>query len=212
MLLYDYCRSTAAYRVRIALNIKGLDYQSQPVDLLQGQESGADYLQHNPQGLVPSLQLEDGRVLHQSLAICEYLEETYPEPALLPADSATRAQVRAFSQVIACDIHPLNNLRVLKYLKGDLEVTEEAKLIWYQHWVQEGFGALEALMQRQAESTFCFGEHPTLADICLVAQMFNARRFECDVSPYSRLVGITERCEQLEAFSRAHPNSPVKGL
>lgn len=207
MLLYDYFRSTAAYRVRITLNLKGLDYQSQPVNLLQGEESGADYLQHNPQGLVPSLQLEDGRILHQSLAICEYLDETYPEPALLPADPAARAQVRAFAQVIACDIHPLNNLRVLKYLVGELEVAEEAKLIWYHHWVQEGFSALEALMQRQADSTYCFGESPTLADICLVAQMFNARRFECDVSPYPRLVAITERCEQLEAFSRAHPDA-----
>lgn len=207
MLLYDYFRSTAAYRVGITLNLKGLDYQSQPVNLLQGEESGADYLQHNPQGLVPSLQLEDGRILHQSLAICEYLDETYPEPALLPADPAARAQVRAFAQVIACDIHPLNNLRVLKYLVGELEVAEEAKLIWYHHWVQEGFSALEALMQRQADSTYCFGESPTLADICLVAQMFNARRFECDVSPYPRLVAITERCEQLEAFSRAHPDA-----
>ena len=209
MLLYDYCRSTAAYRVRIALNLKGLDYKSQSINLLQGEESSEGYLQYNPQGLVPSLQLENGQVLHQSLAICEYLEEAYPAPALLPADSAARAQVRAFSQVIACDIHPLNNLRVLKYLKANLGVTEEAKLIWYQHWVQEGFGALETLIQRQAESTFCFGERPTLADICLVAQMFNARRFDCDVSPYPRLVGITERCEQLDAFSRAHPDSPV---
>ena len=207
MLLYDYFRSTAAYRVRIALNLKGLDYQSQSINLLQGEESGADYLQHNPQGLVPSLQLDNGLVLHQSLAICEYLEETYPEPALLPADPAARAQVRAFSQVIACDIHPLNNLRVLKYLKADLGVTEETKLIWYHHWVKEGFGALEALMQRQTQSTYCFGESPNLADICLVAQMFNARRFECDVSPYPRLIDIVERCEQLDAFSEAHPDS-----
>lgn len=207
MLLYDYFRSTAAYRVRIALNLKGLDYQSQSINLLQGEESGADYLQHNPQGLVPSLQLKDGRVLHQSLAICEYLEEAYPEPALLPADPEERAQVRAFSQVIACDIHPLNNLRVLKYLKADLGVTEETKLIWYHHWVKAGFVALEALMQRQTQSTYCFGESPTLADICLVAQMFNAQRFECDVSPYPRLVGIAERCQQLDAFSQAHPDS-----
>ncbi len=206
MLLYDYCRSTAAYRVRIALNLKGLDYQSQSINLLQGEEGGTDYLQHNPQGLVPSLQLDNGRVLHQSLAICEYLEETYPEPALLPADPAARAQVRAFSQVIACDIHPLNNLRVLKYLKADLGVTEETKLIWYNHWVKAGFVALEALMQRQTQSTYCFGESPTLADICLVAQMFNARRFECDVSPYPRLVDIVELCQQLDAFSQAHPD------
>lgn len=137
------------------------------------------------------------------------MEEAYPEPALLPADSATRAEVRAFSQVIACDIHPLNNLRVLKYLMNDLSADEATKLSWYQHWVAEGFKALEASLLNRPESTYCFGEGPTLADIFLVAQMFNARRFECDVSLYSRLLAITEKCEQLEAFSNAHPDYRV---
>jgi len=207
MRLYDYFRSTASYRVRIVLNLKGIDYQSQVVNLLQGEENSDAYLKFNPQGLVPSLELENKQIITQSLAICEYLEEVYPEPALLPEDPVSRAEVRAFAQSIACDIHPLNNLRVLKYLVNDLKVSEPNKLVWYQHWVAEGFQALEASLQQRPESTYCFGETPTLADVCLVSQMFNARRFECDISSYPRLVEITEQCEQLEAFQKAQPES-----
>jgi maleylacetoacetate isomerase len=205
--LYDYVRSTAAYRVRIALNLKHLAYESRSINLLAGEESTDTYLQHNPQGLVPALVTDNGQVLTQSLAICEYLEETYPEPALLPADPVTRAQVRAFAQAIACDIHPLNNLRVLQYLTAELGVDEESKLLWYRHWVAEGFRALEAVMQSRPETGYCFGETPGLADICLVAQVFNARRFDCDITPYPRLLAITKRCEKLEAFQAAHPDN-----
>lgn len=207
MKLYDYFRSTAAYRVRLALNLKGIDYQSISVNLLEGEESESDYLQRNPQGLVPTLELANGTVLHQSLAICEYLEEVYPEPALLPTDPYVRSQVRAFSQVIACDIHPLNNLRVLKYLNKTIGVDEAAKLTWYRHWVAEGFQALEQLLNKQPVHDFCFGDEPTLADICLIAQMFNARRFECDTSAYPRLLAVVEHCEQLDAFKKAHPDN-----
>ncbi|PWQ94602.1 maleylacetoacetate isomerase [Leucothrix arctica] len=207
MLLYDYFRSTAAYRVRIVLNLKGIDYQTQVINLLQGEEGSSDYLRFNPQGLVPALRLDNGQVLTQSLAICEYLEEVYPENALLPADPIQRAEVRAFAQVIACDIHPLNNLRVLKYLVNEMGAEESTKLTFYRHWVAEGFTALEALLQQRLQSTYCFGDSPTLADVCLVGQMFNARRFECNLSPYPRLVAITEQCEQLDAFQKAAPVS-----
>lgn len=207
MRLYDYFRSTASYRVRIVLNLKEIDYQSELVNLLQGEENSGAYLQLNPQGLVPSLVLDNQQVITQSLAICEYLEEVYPEPALLPEDPLARAEIRAFSQMIACDIHPLNNLRVLKYLVNDLKVDEGAKLLWYQHWVAEGFVALEALLAQRPASTYCFGETPTLADVCLVAQMFNARRFECDLSNYPRLLAVTQQCELLEAFKKAQPSS-----
>lgn len=205
MQLYDYFRSTAAYRVRIVLNLKGIEYQSNSINLLEGEESQSDYLQRNPQGLVPSLELDDGTVLHQSMAICEYLEEQYPSPALLPLEITTRAKVRAFSQAIACDIHPLNNLRVLKYLTNTIGVDEASKLEWYRHWVAEGFQALEQVLNDQPVSKYCFGDTPTLADVFLVAQMFNARRFECDISAYPRLVTVVEQCDQLDAFRRAHP-------
>jgi maleylacetoacetate isomerase len=206
-ILYDYFRSTAAYRVRIALNLKGIEYQSEVVNLLKGEEGSREYRRYNPQGLVPALELENGQILTQSLAICEYLDETYPETPLLPADPIQRAEVRAFAQAIACDIHPLNNLRVLKYLTKELSVEESAKLGYYQHWVAEGFTALEASLLQRPQSTYCFGDTPSLADICLVGQMFNARRFDCDLTPYPRLVKITKQCEQLEAFQKAAPVS-----
>lgn len=208
MQLYDYFRSTAAYRVRIVLNLKGLAYETRVVNLLKSEGRESEYLQQNPQGLVPALALDDGSCLSQSLAICEYLEEEYPTPALLPGDPLQRAKVRSFAQTIACDIHPLNNLRVLKYLTGTLGIDEDAKLGWYRHWVAEGFGALEAKVG--GDTDFCFGSNPTLADVFLVAQMFNARRFECDLEAYPKLVGITDRCEDIDAFRRAHPDHSAK--
>ena len=204
MRLYDYARSTAAYRVRIALNLKGLVYDSENINLLDSEELQPEYLQRNPQGLVPSLELDDGTVLTQSMAICEYLDDAYPDPALLPSDPIVRAQVRAFAQVISCDIHPLNNLRVLKYLTGPLSVSRTEKLDWYHHWIAEGFTTLEIIARKQPDTLYCFGDTPTLADIFLAAQMFNARRFECDLA-YPRLVEITEGCEALDAFHKAHP-------
>jgi len=206
MRLYDYYRSTAAYRVRIALNLKGLSYQQARVNLLQGEDSSADYRAINPQGLVPALVLDD-TVLQQSLAICEYLDEMQPEPPLLPGDPLQRARIRALAQMVACDIHPVNNLRVLKYLTGELGINEVRKLTWYRHWIDEGFRPIEQLLSATAtEGAFCFGNQVTLADICLVPQVYNARRFELDLTPYPRIVQIEQQCLQLDAFERARPD------
>ncbi|RAH36555.1 MULTISPECIES: maleylacetoacetate isomerase [unclassified Halomonas] len=204
--LYGYFRSSAAYRVRIALNLKGLAYDQDPVDLVAGEQRGEGYLADNPQGLVPTLVTDDGLRLTQSLAICEYLEEVHPEPALLPGDPAERARVRALAQLVACEMHPPNNLRVLKYLTGELGVDDAARLAWYHHWVHEGFTALEAMLSREAGSgEFCHGDAPTLADACLVPQVFNAERFECDLSAYPRIRRIADNARALDAFRRAAP-------
>lgn len=203
--LYDYFRSTAAYRVRIALNLKGLDYQQAAVNLLRGEDAEAAYRAINPQGLVPALAV-DGGVLSQSLAICEYLEEIAPEPSLLPGDALQRAQIRALAQTVTCDIHPVNNLRILQYLTGPLGVDEAKKLAWYHHWIDEGFGAIELRLAQEA-GPFCFGNHVTLADLCLVPQVYNARRFELDLSPYPRIVAIERHCLGLDAFERARPEN-----
>ncbi|MFC3530747.1 maleylacetoacetate isomerase [Vogesella facilis] len=203
-ILYGYFRSSAAYRVRIALNLKGLAYVQQPVSLVKGEQRGDDYLALNPQGLVPAL-LDSGVLLTQSLAICEYLDDAYPDtPQLLPAAPALRAQVRAAAQSIACDIHPLNNLRVLNYLKNELQQPEEARNAWYRHWVAAGFAALE---QQLAASVgqYCFGDVLTLADACLLPQVFNAQRFNVDMTPYPLLAAIAGRLAQLPAFAAAHP-------
>ena len=206
MILYDYFRSSAAYRVRITLNLKGLAYEQKPVSLAKDEHKTKTYKQVNPQGLVPAVELDDNTVLTQSLAICEYLDETHPQPALLPAVSKERARVRALAGLVACDIHPVNNLRILKYLTGELSISEEAKLKWYRHWVTEGFVGLEAMLQNPQTGAFCHGDEPTLADVCLVPQVFNARRFECDLSPYPTLSRIADRCNQLPAFANAHPD------
>lgn len=207
MTLYDYFRSTAAYRVRITLNLKGLDYQQAPVNLLKGEDHGTDYRAVNPQGLVPALTV-DKAVLQQSLAICEYLDEVEPEPPLLPGDPLQRAQIRALAQMVACDIHPVNNLRILKYLTGELGVSEAQKLNWYRHWIDEGFRPIEQMLEKTApDGPFCFGERVTLADICLVPQVYNARRFELDLNPYPRIVGIEQHCLTLDAFERAKPDN-----
>jgi maleylpyruvate isomerase len=205
--LYDYFRSSASFRVRIALNLKGLDYQAIPVHLVNdgGEQFKENYTRINPQSLVPALQVGDN-IITQSLAIIEYLDETHPQPALLPANALQKAQVRAFALSIAADLHPLNNLRVLKYLTGQLMVSEEMKNTWYQHWMQLGLTALEKQIQSlQLAGDFCFGDTPTLADICLVPQIFNARRFSCDLNAYPELVRIDANCQRLEAFMNAWP-------
>jgi maleylpyruvate isomerase len=204
--LYGYFRSSAAYRVRIALNLKGLDYAQAPVNLVKGEQRGEENLARNPQGLVPVLETDEGAQLTQSLAICEYLDERHPEPALLPTDAEGRARVRSLAQLVACEIHPLNNLKVLKYLVGELKVDEQTKLAWYRHWIAEGFAALEArLAGESATGEFCHGDSPSLADICLVPQVFNAERFECDLTPYPTIRRIAERCRMEEAFAKAAP-------
>ncbi|WP_304526676.1 maleylacetoacetate isomerase [Halomonas sp. I5-271120] len=207
MTLYGYYRSSAAYRVRIALNLKGLDIAQVPVDLAGGAQREESFRAINPQGLVPVLETDDGERLTQSLAICEYLDERYPSsPALLPEDAAGRARVRGLAQLIANEIHPLNNLRVLRYLIGDLELDEDAKLGWYRHWVAEGFTALEAMLENDQTGRCCHGDTPTLADICLVPQVYNAERFDCDLSAYPRLRAVAEYCRGLPAFEQASPS------
>ena len=202
--LFDYSRSSASYRVRIALALKGIAYDRIEVNLLEGAQRNEDYRALNPQGLVPMLDTGERR-LTQSLAIVEWLESAHPDPALLPADPGDRAHVRALALAIACDIHPLNNLRVLKYLGGALEAAEDARAAWYRHWVAEGFAALEAMAAPHA-GRFLFGDSPTLADVCLVPQMFNARRFDVPLDDYPLLVGIDAAAAALPAFAEAHPD------
>jgi maleylpyruvate isomerase len=208
MELYDYWRSSAAYRVRIALNLKGLDYAQTSIDLRAGDQREKSYLERNPQGLVPFLQ--DGEVgLSQSLAIIEYLEERHPEPALLPDEPVRRAQARAIALSIACDIHPLNNLRVLQYLERTLECDESVRMAWYRHWIAEGLSALEAMLPKTA-GTFCVGDQLTIADVCLVPQVYNARRYHCDLEPFPTIRRIDEECRALDAFARAAPDRQPK--
>jgi maleylpyruvate isomerase len=203
MRLYQNWRSSAAYRVRLALNYKGLSYEQVAIDLRKGEQRTPEFLKINPQGLVPVLE-DDGIVLTQSLPILNYLEERYPEPALLPKDLPGRATSRAIAVAIACEIHPLNNLRVLQYLERELGLDEARRLAWYRHWVAEGFGAIEAMLARSA-GAFCVGDAPSLADVCLVPQVYNGRRYECDLAPYPTILRIDERCRQIEAFARAAP-------
>lgn len=206
MKLYDYFRSSAAYRVRIALNLKGLAPAREFVHLRRGVQRSEGYRALNPQGLVPALGLAGGAVLTQSLAILEFLEETHPAPPLLPADALGRARVRGIALAIACDIHPLDNLRVLEYLTGTLGISTEAKDGWYKYWIDTGFEALERQLARDPSTgTYCHGEAPTLADVCLVPQMANARRVSLDLSPYPTLVRIDGACQQLRAFADAAP-------
>ena len=206
LTLYSYFRSSAAYRVRIALHLKGLAFDTIPVHLLEGggMQHTPAYTALNPSQLVPTL-ADDGLHLGQSLAIIEYLEACHPTPALLPADAAGRARVRALAQTIACDIHPLNNLRVLQYLEQVLQVDAAARQAWYQHWVATGFEALERMLAAGAGGDFCHGSTPGLADCCLVPQMANARRFQVPLDAYPRLCRIEAACLQLEAFARAAP-------
>ena len=206
MKLYDYFRSSAAYRVRIALNLKGLVPERAFVHLRNNVQRSDDYLALNPQGLVPMLVADDGAVLTQSLAIIEYLDEAYPKPPLLPAAPAERARVRGIALEIACDIHPLNNLRVLQYLKNTLGVSEEQKDAWYKYWIDVGLEALETRLARDPDTgRFCHGDTPTLADICLVPQLANARRMIIDVGPYPTLTRIEAAAISLPAFVDAAP-------
>ncbi len=207
MQLYSYFRSSAAYRVRIALNIKGIAYEYLGVHLLKdgGQQLSDGYRALNPSALVPTL-VDADVTLGQSLAIIEYLDETHPQPPLLPADAAGRARVRAIAQAIACDTHPLNNLRVLKYLKRNLQVSDDAKNEWYRHWVGLGLAAVESMLADSSSTgRYCHGDTPGLADACLVPQVYNARRFDCDLSAFPTVVRIDEACRELPAFDLAQP-------
>jgi maleylacetoacetate isomerase len=205
--LYDYFRSSASYRVRIALNLKGLPYEVVPVNLVRngGEQLSAEYRRINPNALVPAL-VDEGAALTQSLAIIEYLEETHPKPPLLPSDAADRAYVRGIALSIACDIHPLNNLRVLRYLVRQLHVAEEDKNAWYRHWCEQGLAALETTLARDKRvGTFCYGDTPTLADCCLVPQIANAQRLECDLSGMPTIMRINAACLATDAFANAAP-------
>ncbi len=207
MKLYTYFRSSAAYRVRIALNLKGLAAEMMPIHLVKngGMQLQADYRAINPEGLVPAL-VDDGHVLSQSLAIIEYLDETHPAPALMPANALDRAWVRSLALAIACEIHPLNNLRVLRYLTGELKVAEEDKNTWYRHWCIEGLSAIEKILASDARvGQFCYGDTPSLADCCLIPQMYNAQRFKVDFSSMPTLLRIQGNCLALEAFAKAAP-------
>jgi maleylpyruvate isomerase len=210
MILYGHAMSSASYRVRIALALKGLQVTSVLLDLRAGEQRRSEFLQINSQGFVPALVLDDGAVLTQSAAIVEYLDEVHPNPRLLPRDPLARAQVRALSQVITCDTHPLNNLRVLQYLEKVLGQDKATRDSWYRHWVRLGFDALERrLVSQAAGGRFCHGDAPTLADVCLVPQVFNARRFAVDLGPYPRIVGIDAACRELPEFQSAAPERQV---
>ncbi len=207
-VLHDYFRSSAAYRVRIALNLKSVDYESRMVNLLAGAQRSDEYRGLNPQGFVPALEIDD-HLFTQSLAIIGYLDERFPDPPLMPRSSIDRAHVRALALAVACDIHPLNNLRVLKYLQGSLGVPDEAKDEWYRHWIIEGLSALEAMAAPRA-GAFLFGDSVTLADVCLVPQMFNARRFDVPLDSYPTVVRADENARQMEAFAAADPDRQEK--
>ena len=207
MSLYGYYRSSTSYRVRIALALKGIEVAQVPVNLLKGEQRSEDYLAINPQGLVPTLMVGDtptSVALTQSLAIMEYLEERWPTPALLPSAPEARAKVRSLCQFMACEMHPLNNPRVLNYLTDRLEVTQAQRLEWYRHWVAEGFARLEVMLAESA-GRFCHGDSPGMADVCLMPQLYNARRFECELMDYPRILAIEAACQSLESFQQAHP-------
>ncbi len=206
MKLHNYFRSSASFRVRIALALKSLSYEYLPVHLPKGEQCQAAFTELNGDALVPLLEV-DGLRLTQSMAIIEYLDETHPTPALLPADAPGRARVRALSQSIACEIHPVNNLRILKYLSGTLKLDEDTKNTWYRHWVDLGLQAVEKQLSLQPHNRFCHGDKPTLADCVLVPQIFNAQRFRVDLSGFSRTMAVFEACMALPAFQQSQPSA-----
>jgi maleylacetoacetate isomerase len=203
-VLYHAARSSAAYRVRIALNLKAIDYEPRLVNLLEGEQKGDEYRALNPQGLVPMLEI-DGHRLTQSLSIIVYLEQLFPDPPLMPRDPADGAHARAMALVIACDIHPLNNLRVLKYLKGELGHSQDEIDRWYAHWITDGLAALE-VMAKPGAGHFLFGDQPTIADVCLVPQLFNARRYDVPLDDFPTLLRADANANKLDAFAAAHPD------
>jgi maleylacetoacetate isomerase len=203
--LYTYFRSSAAFRVRIALNLKGLPYEPVFVHLAKGEHRAAAYAKVNPQALLPTLELDDGTRLTQSLAIIEYLDEKHPAKPLIPKDMLGKARVRSLSYLIASEIHPLNNLRTLQHLKRALGQNEEQINSWYRHWIADGLAKLEAELT-SSRGKFCHGDAPTMADCCLVPQIFNARRYQSDLAPYPNTMRVFETCMQLEAFDRAQPS------
>lgn len=213
LTLYSYFRSSAAFRVRIALALKGLDYDTVAVHLLKngGEQHHSDFLSINPYGLLPALRIEDDsedvRVLTQSLAILEYLEEEYPQAPLLPDTAYERAQVRGLALAVACDIHPLNNLRVTQYLKSELNISDNAKQAWYTQWIERGFAAIEHELSTRDAKRFCFGEQVSLADVCLIPQVYNARRFDCHPERFRHITSVYEHCMSMPAFQHAAPES-----
>lgn len=207
MKLYNYFRSSASFRVRIALALKGLPYEYVPVHLAKGEHRQAAYANVAVEQLVPLLELDDGTRLSQSMAIIEYLDEVHPEPALLPPDALGRARVRALAQAVACEIHPVNNLRVLKYLSGTLGLDEDTKNTWYRHWVRTGLESFERQLAQQPATTFCHGDTPTLADCLLVPQIFNAQRFSTPLDGLPRTMAVFDACMALRAFQAAQPSA-----
>lgn len=206
MKLYTFFRSSAAFRMRIALNCKGIAYEALPVSLPKDEHKLASYLTVHPQGLVPALE-DGGKVFVQSLAMMEYLEETQPQPPLLPANAEDRAYVRAVAQIIACEIHPLNNLRTLRYVKKRYGLDEEGVNTWYRHWIAEGLYGLEVFIASSNKSgKYCYRDQVTIADCCLVPQVFNAQRYKCDLAPYPAIMRIFAECMQLDAFIAAQPD------
>ena len=207
MKLYTFFRGSSPFRVRIALNLKGLAYEQAFVHLAKGEQRKPEYAAVNPQSLVPALVLDDGQVLTQSLAIIEYLDEVHPQPRLIPSDALGRARVRSLSLIVACEIHPLNNARTLVYLRKQMKQSEDEVNEWYRHWVADGLAKLEGSLARfPGTGRFCHGDAPTMADCCLVPQVFNAKRYACDTAPYPTVMRIFGECMKLEAFERAQPS------
>ncbi len=205
MQLLSYYRSSAAYRVRIALNLKGLSYDYLPVNLLDSEQKSQEYMGMNPQGLVPAIVTDDGDVIAQSVAIMEWLEESHPTPALLPQDALKRAQVRSLVSNISCDVHPILNMAITNYLKSQLDADEAQVFEWYCTWIDRGFHAVERTLAKHSQA-FCFGNQPTLADCVLVPQVYNADRFEIPMDSYPAIRRVADHCNSLDAFQAAHPS------